>query len=188
MKTDYLTGLTELEIATIAKNGDKNAIEILWKKYRKPMSNVFWGLLMTPQERESEAADVFMHYIKNLFCPEKQTKPKEEWQFFSYLYSGMRGRRSMLYKKRVHRSYDESICEPESGAVNEEMVSLFNMDLFTRYDPEDAVMDELCLKTKTRQINDRINQTQKIKAEYLRHILDRFTKTEPEGKTENGLS
>jgi hypothetical protein len=156
-------------------------------KYRKPMSNVFYGLPMNSEERESEAADVFMHYIKNLFDPEKEVNQREDWKFFSYLYSGMLGRRSKLRKGRVHLSYDESECDIESGAgaLNAEMVSLSNRDLFMRYDPADAVVEELCLKTEIEPIHEIINKAQKIKTEYLRHILDCFLMPEKEGRTEH---
>ncbi|GBR75261.1 hypothetical protein NO1_2274, partial [Candidatus Termititenax aidoneus] len=81
--------LTELEIVVRAKNGDQRALNFLWLKYRKSMANVFFSLLKTREERESEAADVFMHYVKELFDPEKKENQKENWTFFSYLYSGM---------------------------------------------------------------------------------------------------
>jgi hypothetical protein len=99
----------------------------------------------------------------------------------------MIGRRSKLRKARTYLSYDELEIEEvaETGALNAEMVCLSNRDLFMRYDPEDAVVSELCLKKKIRQIHDSITQVQEIKTDYLRHILDRFFMTEREGRTEN---
>jgi hypothetical protein len=126
MKPDYINGMTELEITVMAQNGDKAAAEALWLKYRKPMMNVFWGILTTPEERESEAADVFMHYIKNLFDPEREENRRENWTFFSYLYSGMAGRRSKLLRKRQCLPYDESEDDPESKSLNAEKVCLSN--------------------------------------------------------------
>jgi hypothetical protein len=161
---------TELETAVLAKNGDKAAIETLWLKYRKPMMNVFWGLPMTPEERESEAADVFMHYVTDLFEPEREENQRENWTFFSYLYSGMVGRRSKLRKARANLSYDESAeFEDESGALNAEKACLSNRDLFTRYNPEQDVMSELD-NEKLKQVKDSINRLQKIKADYFNRI------------------
>jgi hypothetical protein len=176
MQTGYLNSLTELEIAILAKAGDKNAVELLWVKYRKPMANVFWSIFTTPEERESEAADVFIHYIKNLFDPEKEENQKQNWTFFSYLYSGMIGRRSKLLKERVYLSYDEQEdldSESESKALNAEKVCLFNKDLFTRYGPEDAVMN-LDFETKVGRLQDSINRLQKIKADYFSRIMGRI--------------
>ena len=172
--------MTELEIVIAAKNGDKAAAGALWLKYRKPMMNVFWGILMTPGERESEAADVFMHYIKNLFDPEREENRKENWTFFSYLYSGMVGRRSKLLRKRQCLPYDESDDDPESVSVNAEKVYLFNMDLFLRYNPEDAVMFDLS-REKSRRLKESIDLVQKIKTEFFGSVLDRIT---PNNKAE----
>jgi hypothetical protein len=175
MKTDYIEGMTEFEIAIMAHGGDKNAAEILWKKYRKPMTNVFLGLPMTPGERESEAADVFMHYIKNLFDPEKEINQRENWTFFSYLYSGMLGRRSNLRKARVYAAYDES-AEPddESGALNAEKLCLSQRDLFMRYNPEDAVISELYRK-KINRVRSGIDRLQKITTGYFQNVLESIT-------------
>jgi hypothetical protein len=167
---------TELETAVLAKNGDKAAIETLWVKYRKPMSNVFWGLPMTPEERESEAADVFMHYIKNLFDLEKKENQRENWTFFSYLYSGMVGRRSKLRRRRVHLSYDESAeFEEESGpgALNAETVCFFNRDLFMRYDPEEAVISEP-VQEKVKQLYADMDCLKKIKQDCFNSIRGRM--------------
>jgi hypothetical protein len=166
--------VTELEAATAAKNGDMAAMEALWVKYRKPMANVFYGLPMTPEERESEAADVFMHYIKNLFDPEREENRREGWKFFSYLYSGMVGRRSRLRRARAYLSYDESAgAEDGDGALNAETACLFNRDLFMRYNPEDAVLD-LDFKLKAKQLHGTLNRLEKIKMEYSRYVQDLF--------------
>jgi hypothetical protein len=162
VKTDYLNGLTELEITTLAKNGDKNATELLWKTYRKPMMNVFYPLHMSCEERESEAADVFMHYLKNLFDPGKAENQVKDWTFFSYLYSGMISRRSKLRKMRVYITYDESVePEDESGALNAEKLCLSNKDLFVRYNPEHNVVSKLDFKIKLDQLYGCITPFQK---------------------------
>jgi hypothetical protein len=177
-----LKELPELEITTLAKNGDKAAVEHLWAKYRKPMMNVFWGLPMTPGERESEAADVFMHYVINLFDPEREENQRENWTFFSYLYSGMIGRRSKLRKARAHLSYDESAefeDDAGPGAFNAEAVCLSNRDLFMRYDPEDAVMSEPCM-AEIRILRKSVDRLKAIKANYSRHIRGILSRGEEE--------
>jgi hypothetical protein len=173
MKTDYLKGLPELEIVIMAKNGDKNAAELLWEKYRKPMANVF-GLPMTAKERESEAAVVFMCCIKSINT-EKEENRREGWKFFSYLYFCMISRRAKLRRKRVDLSYDESENELESGSnmLNAETVCLFNKELFSRYDPVEPVL-ELAVKEKARQIGDSIDRLQKIRMDYSRYVRDMF--------------
>jgi hypothetical protein len=180
MKKDYMNEMTELEIAMMAKNGDKNAAELLWEKYRKPMMNVFWAILPDPWERESEAADVFMHYITDLFDPEKKENQGEDWTFFSYLYSGMAGRRSKLRKARVHLSYDESEDDPESSALNAEKVCLSNRDLYLRYNPEQALMSELG-REKSKQLKDSIDRVQKIKADFFSSVLGRIAQNNKAG-------
>jgi hypothetical protein len=151
-----------------AKNGDKAALEALWLKYRKPMANVFYGLLATPEERESEAAIVFMHCVKNIFDPERKENRREGWKFFSYLYSNSMGRRSKLRRERVHPSYDESaVAEDGDGALNAETVCLFNRDLFMRYNPESAVIEEPLAK-----VDAAIGRIEDIKANYFRHIQE----------------
>jgi hypothetical protein len=174
MRTDCLKELPELEIAVMAKSGDKNAAELLWEKYRKPMTNVFWGLPMTPAERESEAADVFMHYIKNLFDPERDVNKKKDWKFFSYLYSGMIGRRSKLRKARTFLTYDESESgfeeESASKAVNAEKACLVNRELFLRYDPEYAVMSAFD-REKEKPVRDRFKRLREIRASYASRVL-----------------
>jgi hypothetical protein len=170
MKPDYTNETTELEIVTMAKNGDKNATELLWKKYRKPMMNVFWGILKTSEERESEAAYVFMHYVTNLFDPEKAENQRKDWKFFSYLYSGMVCRRSKLLRERQCLLYDESEDDPESKSLNAEKVCLSNKDLFLTYNPEQALMFKLDWE-KSNQLKDHIDRIQKIKAEYFKNIL-----------------
>jgi hypothetical protein len=170
MNTDYLKELPELEVVIMARNGDKDAAELLWQKYRRPMANVFYGILPSRWEMESEAADVFMHCIINLFNPENEKNRRERWTFFSYLYSSMKGRRSKLLRERVFLSYDESAeFEAESGALNAEKVCLSNKDLFTRYNPEDAFFD-LDLKTEVRRLHDTVDRLQKIKSDYSRYI------------------
>jgi hypothetical protein len=165
--------MSELEITIAAKNGDKNAMAWLWEKYRKPMMNVFYCLLMTPEERESEAADVFMHYLKNLFDPEREENRRENWTFFPYLYAGMRGRRSKLWKKRRFIPYDESEDDPESQSLNAEKVCLSNKSLFLRYDPEQDFMTKLD-REKSNQLKDRIDCVQNIKADFFSAILGRI--------------
>jgi hypothetical protein len=173
MKTGYLKGLTELEIVIMAQNGSNDAMEFLWQKYRKPMMNVFFSLPMTPAERESEAADVFMHYVKHLFDPDKEENQGENWTFFSYLYSGMIGRRAKLRRERIFLSYDESETDLEEkpGAINAETVCLFNRGLYSQYDPESAAIEELCVNTKTRRFRGDIARLQKVKAEYSARML-----------------
>jgi hypothetical protein len=176
MNTNHLKELPELEIVVIAKNGDKNAAELLWLKYRKIMINVLWGMAsLTMQEKESEAADVFMHYLKNIFVMEKVNKAPEEWEFFSMLYGGMLNRRAKIRRERVHLSYDESDVEydSESKALNAEKVCLFNKELFSKYDPVAAVL-ELDFKEKAKQIGDSIDRLQKIRADYKGYIQGLF--------------
>jgi hypothetical protein len=176
MNTDYLKGLPELEIVIMAKNGDKNAAELLWLKYKKVMTNALWGIAsMSLQEKESEAAYVFMHKIKNVFNQEKVRKTPEEWEFFSMLYQGMIGRRAKIRRERIHLSYDESEVEfeSESKTLNAEKVSLSNKELFSRYNPEDAVLD-LDFKAKAKQICDAIDRLQKIRMDYSRYIQDLY--------------
>jgi hypothetical protein len=176
MNTDYLKGMPELEIVIAAKNGDKNATEWLWLKYRKAMTNALWGVTsLSLQEKESESAYIFMHKLKNVFDPEKVRKTPEEWEFFSMLYQGMIGRRAKIRKERVFLSYDESEVEfeSESKTLNAEKVCLFNKELFSRYNPEDAVLD-LDFKTKARQIGESIDRLQKIRMDYSRYIQDLF--------------
>lgn len=163
MNTDYLKGLPELEIVILAKNGDKNAVEHLWKKYRKMMINVLWLIPISLEEKESEAADIFMHKLKNVFNPAKVRKTKEEWEFFSILYQGMICRRGQLRKNKIYLSYDESEFESESESkiLNAEKVCLSHRELFTRYNPEHAVVSELDFEIKTRQLYGSINGFQK---------------------------
>jgi hypothetical protein len=179
MKPDYMNGMAELKIVTMAKNGDKTAAEALWLKYRKPMMNVFYPLPMSREERESEAADVFMHYLKNLFDPEREENRKENWTFFSYLYSGMVGRRSKLWREYQCVPYDESEDDPESEPLNAEKVCLSNRDLFFRYNPEQALMLELD-REKSNQLKDRIDRIQKIKADFFGSILGRMAQNNNE--------
>jgi hypothetical protein len=176
METGRLNGLPELEIAVLAKNGDKDAAGLLWAKYRKPMANVFWGLPMTREERESEAADVFMHYIKNLFDPGKEENQRQGWTFFSYLYSGMAGRRSKLRRERACLAYDESETDPEagSGALSAEKLCLYDKGLFTRYDPEEAVVSEICREEETALLRGGISRLQEIRAGYSRYLRGLF--------------
>jgi hypothetical protein len=176
MNTNHLKELPELEIVVMAKNGDKNAAELLWLKYRKIMINVLWSMSsLTMQDKESEAADVFMHYLKNIFVMEKVNKAPEEWEFFSMLYGGMLNRRAKIRRERVHISYDESNAEDysESKALNAETVCLFNREIFSRYNPEDAVL-ELDFKAKAKRIGDSIDRLQKIRTDYTSYIQDLF--------------
>ncbi|MDR0639232.1 MAG: hypothetical protein LBG27_10120 [Spirochaetaceae bacterium] len=171
MREDKHKGMTEYEIAVLAKNDDKGAMELLWNKYRKPMANVFYGLIMDPKERESEAADVFMHYIKNLFDPGKAINQGEGWTFFSYLYSGMIGRRAKLRNRRVHIPYDESAdFEDETGALNAEKLCVARGELYMRYNPEDAVVEELCDTTGVRRFRSDMSRLQNIRQRMARHI------------------
>jgi DNA-directed RNA polymerase specialized sigma24 family protein len=172
MQEDRYKGMTEYKIAVLAKNDDQGAMKFLWEKYRKPMANVFYGLIADPQERESEAADVFMRYVKNLFNPEQAINQREDWTFFSYLYSGMRGRRSTLLRrgKRVHASYDESADFDDSGALNAEKLSASYGELYRRYNPEDAVIEELCDTTGARRFRSDMSRLQSIREKMARHI------------------
>jgi hypothetical protein len=177
MNTDYLKELPELEIAIMAKNGDVKAMEFLWLKYRKVMINVLYHIdSMTYEEKESEVAVVFMHHLIHLLDPEKPENQKEGWVFFSYLYSGMAGYKKNLLKKlrreRAHVSYDESDDDPESASLNAEKVCVSNRDLYLRYDPERAVITELCVNTKLRRLQDSIDRVKKIKTGYFRRIRE----------------
>jgi hypothetical protein len=176
MNTGYLNGLPELEIVIMAQNGDKNAAELLWKKYKKTMINVLWGISsLSREEKESEAADIFMHKLKNVFHREKVRKTPEEWEFFSMLYQGMINRRTKLRNERIYLSYDESEVEyeSESKVLNAEKVSLSNKELFSRYNPEDAVLN-LDFKIKIKQLRGTIDRLQKIKMDYSRYIQDQY--------------
>ena len=171
MQEDRHKGMTELEIAVLAKNGDRGAMELLWNKYRKPMANVFYGLFMDPRERESEAADVFMHYVRELFDPEQETNQREGWTFFSYLYSGMRGRRSSLRNRRVHIPYDESAgFEDGSGALNAGTLCADHGELYMRYNPEEAVVEKLCDTTGVRRFRSDMSRLQRIREKMARRI------------------
>lgn len=175
MKREYLNGLTELEIIILVQSGDKNAAELLWEKYRKVMISVLWPMRMSFEEKESEAADVFMHYLKNVFNQEKVRKTKEEWKFFSMLYQGMLNRRRKLRSQRVWLSYDESEefeSESEFKVFNAEKVSLLYGELFLRYSPEHTVVLELDLEIKIRQLYDAINGLQKMIITLVREGLD----------------
>jgi hypothetical protein len=174
MNTGYLKGMPELEIVIMAKNGDKNATELLWLKYRKVMTNVLWGItFLSLQEKESEAAYIFMHKLKNVFDQEKVRKAPEEWEFFSMLYQGMIGRRAKIRRERIHLTYDESEAESESKTLNAEKVCFSNKELFLRYNPEDAVLD-LDFKTKAKQVCGVIDRLQKIRMDYSRYIQDLY--------------
>jgi hypothetical protein len=176
MNTNNFDGLPELEIVIMAQNGDKNAAELLWLRYRKIMINVLWGISsMSVQEKESEAAAVFMHYLKDLFNQEKVRKPPEEWRFFSMLYQGMLNRRMRIRSERIYFSYDESDdgYDSESQAINAEKVCLFNKELFSRYNPEDDVL-ELDFKEKAKQIGDSIDRLQKIRMGYASYVQNLF--------------
>jgi hypothetical protein len=158
---------TELEIAIAAKNGDKAALEALWLKYRKPMANIFYRIFAMPEERESEAAEIFMHCIKT-FNPERDENRREGWRLFSYLYFSMAARRSKLRRRPVHLSYDESAeAEDGDGALNAEMVCLFNRDLFLRYNPESIITEE-----PRKKVDATIGRIEDIKANYFRHIQE----------------
>ena len=171
MQEDRYKGMTELEIAVLAKNDDQYAMKLLWMKYRKPMANVFYGFPMTREERESEAADVFMRYVKHLFDPEKEINQREDWTFFSHLYSGMRGRRSNLRRKRVHMPYDESAgCEDESGALNAETLMASHGELYMRYNPEEAVVEEICDTSGGRRFGADMARLQSVREKMARRI------------------
>jgi hypothetical protein len=163
MKNNYLNGLTEFEIVLLAKNGDQNAIELLWKKYRKIMINVLWNIPMDIEEKESEAFDVFIHHLKNVFNQEKVKKTKEEWLFFNMLYQGMLNRRNKLLRRKINLSYDESEFESESNSniLNAEKVSLSNMELFLRYNYENNIVLKLDFEMKMITLYSHLNEFQK---------------------------
>ena len=73
---------TDLELAIAAHNDNQEAANILWDRYRLNMIGVLGKYnnrlyQLSQDEMESEAAEVFMHKLKEVFKPEKVKKSSD---------------------------------------------------------------------------------------------------------------
>ena len=81
MKRGKFEGLTEFSIVCRAKDGDKDAVEWIWRKYRRLMVGMlgqyWWYHRLTEGEMESEAIMALIHKLE-VFKPEKIGKTPDE--------------------------------------------------------------------------------------------------------------
>ena len=152
----------DLDLATAAHNGDKDAMAILWKKYRRKMMGVIGKYnhalyRMTNDELESEAAELFMHKLMVIFNPEKVRKSSDEWSFSYMLTGGSRNLRDkIIIESRKNRTrmneYDESgeiskltssftDADPRLKSTTIQEALEWDDSDFTKYDPEKAAID-----------------------------------------------
>jgi len=92
---------TDFELAVAGHSGDRDAADTLWRRYRLMMvgmlrkyNNSLYQL--SQGEMESEAAEIFMHVLKEVFTSEKVMQSPAEWNFSYLLAGGMKNHRSKL--------------------------------------------------------------------------------------------
>jgi hypothetical protein len=137
------TTVTEFELAVRAKNGNKEAMRILWEKYRYSLIGILRDVKsMNREERESEAAELFMHKLMEIFKPEKIGKSKEEWTFSYILTGGARNLRDKLINRSKKDGYftldyDEA-ASPADEETNYAIVNTMAWDdrEYMKYNPE----------------------------------------------------
>ena len=147
--------ITEFELAVAAHNGDQAAMETLWKRHRRRMIGMLGKYnnrlyQLTQEEMESEAAEIFMHKLKEIFKPEKVRKSPDEWSFSYMLTGGMRNRRDKLITEyRNHGFYVDEYDETDPSSESEELDHSVYLALewddseYIKYDPERATLREL---------------------------------------------
>jgi len=104
------SAINEFDLTVAAHNGDQAAAAVLWKRYKRRMMGVIGKYnyrlyQLSDEELESEAADLFMHKLKNIFKPEKVRKSHDEWSFSYMLTGGSRNLRDKIINKNRNYGY-----------------------------------------------------------------------------------
>jgi DNA-directed RNA polymerase specialized sigma24 family protein len=143
------TNVTELELVVRAQKGDKKAMSVLWEKYRFSLIGILRDVKsMQREERESEAAELFMHKLMEIFKSEKIGKSKEEWTFSYILTGGARNLRDKLINRSKKDGcftldYDEAVS-PADEEINYAVANAmaWNDQEYMKYNPESEIIEK----------------------------------------------
>jgi hypothetical protein len=174
-ETTSKNSVTDFELAVAARNGDQAVMNTLWNRYRKIMIGVIgkynYRLYHLSQaELESEAAEVFMHKLRNVFKPEKVRKPPDEWSFSYMLTGGSSNLRGKIIKQARNYGFDVDVYDeggdlPESEFLNQTVINrVMQWDdrEYTKYNPEKTVIEERWVSEKMKALNNVLTPFQKI--------------------------
>jgi hypothetical protein len=162
----------DFDLAVAAKNGDQAAANILWLRYRRRMMGIIGKYnyrlyQLSNDELESEAAELFMHKLKEVFKPEKVRKSSGEWSFSYMLTGGSRNwRDKIITETRKHlrtNDYDERGNLSETHPNDSVPRALeWNDWEYTKYNPEKAALEnEWDQEEKIMALNKRLTFFQK---------------------------
>ena len=183
---------TDFELAVAAHNGDQEATNILWDRYRFNMIGVLGKYnnrlyQLSQDEMESEAAEVFMHKLKEVFKPEKVKKSPDDWKFSYMLSGGMRNHRNTIIEKSRNYElcvgeYDERDALAESEQRNYSVTRALEWDdrEYTKYDPEILNINKEWADAKVKVLHQKLTPFQKAVLNLreagmsLRQIADRM--------------
>jgi len=163
---------TEFSIVCRAKNGDQDAVEWIWRKYRKLMVGMigkyWWYHRLSEGEMESEATMAMLHKLE-IFKPERVKKSPEEWEFKYMLINAAYHCRSRLKTaaKRKQEEDGESFEEIEEYSHDRTMLKdmvVNNEHQYYVYNPEDIAIRSM-------------DETPEEKAERLMSMLTPIQKT-----------
>lgn len=141
--TNIKNAINEFDLTVSAHNGDQEATTILWKRYKRKMMGVIGKYnyrlyQLSNEELESEAAELFMYKLKNVFKPEKVRKSHNEWSFSYMLTGGSRNLRDKIINKS--RNYGFYVDEYSEGEGMPECAMEWNDWEYRKYDPEKATI------------------------------------------------
>lgn len=168
-----LNPATDFELAVAAHNGDMAAAADLWERYRKIMMGVIGKYnyrlyRLSQDELESEAAEVFMHKLKNIFKPEKVRKPPDEWSFSYMLTGGSSNVRGKIINRTRKESdvdeYDEGEDLPESKSLNSAVICRameWDDREYTKYNPEKTAIEKSWVAEKMKALDNILTPFQK---------------------------
>ena len=125
---DNFSGVSEFEIVSRAKQGDKQAVEWVWRKYYRLLVGRIYKFRgyhhLSKEEIEGEALDVLFHKLE-IFKPERVRKSPDVWSFSYMLSSGAGHARDRLKTRAKVESkvdpYDDTVTgddTPLSRIVN----------------------------------------------------------------------
>lgn len=183
-------GITEFAVVCRAKDGDKAAIEWVWRKYRSLLVGMigryWWYHRLNEAEMESEAVLALIHKLE-VFKPEKIKKAPEEWRFKYMLINAAYHRRNRLKNKardgQLHGCMDNeeiglvSVSEKIGGNDGDRHESFNVYDMMCadshrnyQYNPEETVLSEMKepIELKEKRLMEMLTPFQKTLLELKR--------------------
>ena len=169
-----VTDAADFGLAVAARNGDRAAASALWARYRRIMMGIIGKYnyrlyRLSNEELESEAAELFMHKLMEVFKPEKVRKSPGEWSFSYMLTGGSRNLRDRIINQTrncgsIVDEYDEGEDAPEKELLNQAVIRRameWDDREYIKYNPEKTVIEKSLAAGKIKALNQILTPFQK---------------------------